>query len=192
MIVKIDSNHDYILSENVNVARQHFQDLAKDVINVPAFFTPDIHVNVRNGIVFIFAHGDKHTVGGYDVDGLSRLFENPTGKTFVLISCEAGIGKNITKNFAESFAKKNHCRVLAPMGCSVFSANGVAVIPESEVSKYCKLQHTLEAEEHDAHVLNEMFDACLKDDKCFALKWDFLHSIDQLIGCGFMDIDAKL
>lgn len=190
MIVRIDNNNNYVLSENVNVAMQHFPN--NNVINVQNINHAPIRINPRDGIVYIFTHGDENTVGFYDVNSLSNLFENPAGKTFVLISCKSGINRSITGTFAENFAKKNHCRVLAPMGCSVFSENGVAVIPESEVNKYIELQQAFEdAVIQLRDVPNKMFNACFNDDKCFAVKWNVLNSIDQLKGYGFLDIDAR-
>jgi hypothetical protein len=192
MIVKI-GNH-YVLNENVNVAVNNLPQRVGNgfnhnpIVNIPQF---PLHINSANDVVFIFTHGDVNVVGGYYVNQLSALFENPRGKTFVLISCKAGVGNRIEGSFAEEFAKTNKCRVFAPMGCSVFSNNGIAVIPESEVEKYSRLQEQFEQVGQNAQVLNKMFNACSVDDKCFTIEWNELNNYEQLLGYGFLEIDAR-
>ena len=192
MIVKI-GNH-YVLNENVNVAVNNLPQRVGNgfnhnpIVNIPQF---PLHINSANDVVFIFTHGDVNVVGGYYVNQLSALFENPRGKTFVLISCKAGVGNRIEGSFAEEFAKTNKCRVFAPMGCSVFSNNGITVIPESEVEKYSRLQEQFEQVGQNAQVLNKMFNACSVDDKCFTIEWNELNNYEQLLGYGFLEIDAR-
>lgn len=191
MIVKI-GNH-YVLNENVNVAVNNLpQKVGNDFISNPIVNIPHpLNINSANDVVFIFTHGDVNAVGGYNVNQLSALFENPRGKTFVLISCKAGVGNKIKGSFAEEFAKINKCRVFAPMGCSVFSNNGIAVIPESEAVKYSRLQEQFEQAGQNAQVLNKMFNVCSIDDKCFTIEWNKLENYEQLLGYGFLEIDAR-
>lgn len=192
MIVKI-GNH-YVLDENVNVAVNNLPDrvenglVSNPIVNIPQL---PLRIEPADDVVFIFAHGDMDCVGGYNVDELSALFENQSGKTFVLISCEAGVGNGIEDSFAEKFAKNNKCRVFAPKGCSVFSSNGIAVIPTSKIDKYEEKQKNFEKEGQNAQVLNRMFDECWNDDNCYAVKWDMLNNYEQLRNYGFLEIDER-
>ena len=192
MIVRIDN--DYILNENLNVALNRLHavvgnGIINQIISQP--WPVPLHIGSPDDVVFIFTHGGVGNVGGYNVDQLSAIFQNPIGKTFVLISCKAGIANNLNDSFAQEFARRNKCRVLAPIGCSVFSDNGIAVIPESEVEKYSNLQDEFENEGLNGQVLNKMFNACSVDENCFTVRWNVLNSIDQLKGYGFRDIDAR-
>lgn len=192
MIVKIE--RDYILNENLIVAQNRLPAVAGNgFINqiIQQTLPAPLRIGSPNDVVFIFTHGGVGNVGGYNVNQLSNIFQNPIGKIFVLISCGAGIVNDFDDSFAQEFARHNKCRVLAPIGCSVFSDNGIAVIPKSEVKKYLNLQHKFEQEGLDGHVLNEMFNACFNDNNCHAVKWEKLNSIDQLKGYGFMDIDER-
>lgn len=196
MIVKIDSSENYVLAENVKVAIEKLKKIAPKctdkIVNVgpsydPAYFK--ITLIDPEDIVFIFAHGAENHVGNFDLENLTNLFENSAGKTFVFISCKSGVKVN-NKSFAEKFAEKNNCRVLAPNGCSVFSMNGIAVIPVEKENIYDAMQKKLE-KEYKEQVLNKMFDACVSDENCNTITWDKLTSLEQLTEHGFLCVDKR-
>lgn len=198
MIVKIDSSENYVLAENVKVAIEKLKKIAPKctdkIVNVNLSEIKDLNkvkitLNDADDIVFIFAHGAENHVGNFDLENLTNLFENSAGKTFVFISCKSGVKVN-NISFAEKFAEKNNCRVLAPNGCSVFSMNGIAVIPVEKENIYDAMQKKLE-KEYKEQVLNKMFDACVSDENCNTITWDKLTSLEQLTEHGFLCVDKR-